>query len=131
MVKILALTVVQHPTKYVPVVLRPGDDLPSWAAGLVTNPAVIGDQAGDSDTEDPAEQTESDQGTSNSDDDTQTDSDGGNGRPDSSWKNDDIRDYAESRGIELGEASTKAEMLEVVNEVMDLLESDTEDDTTD
>lgn len=35
--------------------------------------------------------------------------------PDESWKNDDIKAYAESHGIDLGEAKTKADMLAAIN----------------
>lgn len=108
MVKILSLTVVQHPTEYTPVVLRPGDDLPSWAFGLVTNPEVVGAQAGVSEADDPQIETE----TSPE-------------RPDSSWKNDAIRDFAEAREIDLGDATTKADMLQVIHDMLELFEQDT------
>lgn len=107
MVKILSLTVVQHPTQYTPVVLRPGDDLPSWATGLVTNPDVVGDQAGVSEADDPQNETETSPEL-----------------PDSSWKNDDIRDFAEAREIDLGDASTKADMLQVIHDMLELFEQD-------
>ncbi|MEL4357040.1 MULTISPECIES: hypothetical protein [unclassified Luteococcus] len=37
-------------------------------------------------------------------------------KPDESWKNDDIKAYAESHGIDLGEAKTKADMLAAIND---------------
>lgn len=36
--------------------------------------------------------------------------------PDESWKNDEIQDYAAQHGIDLGDATVKADMLAVINE---------------
>lgn len=36
--------------------------------------------------------------------------------PDDSWKNDDIVEFAKSHGIDLGEATKKADMLAVIND---------------
>lgn len=36
--------------------------------------------------------------------------------PDDSWKNDDIIDFAKTHGIDLGEATKKADMLAVIND---------------
>ena len=119
MAKILALTVVQHPSEYTPVVLRPGDDLPSWASKLVTNPEVV-DQPEASGAEGTGEQTEPGSESSNNEDEPS--------RPDSSWKNDDIRDFAEEHQIDLMETNTKADMLELINNVLDLRDLEAAED---
>ncbi|WP_072689281.1 hypothetical protein [Rhodococcus marinonascens] len=66
---------------------QPGDTLPSWAAGKITNPAAITDDT-------PATFPE--------------------GSPSEDWKVDDLLAYAEEHGIDLGDAKKKADLLAVI-----------------
>ncbi|MFC9786438.1 hypothetical protein [Rhodococcus sp. NPDC127528] len=75
-------------------VFGPGDDVPAWAAEVITNPA-----AWDGDAPDPV------------DTDDAADLDGG---PSDSWKVPELKAYAAEHGIELGEATKKADILAAI-----------------
>ena len=76
----------------------PGDEVPEWARKLITNPIAW---------EDEAEEGEADEG------------DGGalsfpEGSPDESWKVDELKAYAAERGIDLADATKKADILAAI-----------------
>ena len=67
----------------------PGDDCPDWARRRIENAAVL-DVAEEEDARVPE------------------------GEPDSTWRLAQLRDYAEERSIDLGEATKKADILTAI-----------------
>lgn len=99
MARVNSTTVVRNPTTFEVVVLRAGDEVPEWAeVGDHLTSTKAAPEPAPQEPERPAE--------------VQDDEDGET--PDDSWTNQRIKQYAEDNGIDLGGATTKADMLAAI-----------------
>ena len=98
MAKVNVTTVVRNPTTFESVVLLAGDEVPEWA--------VVGDHLTSAKAPQPVVQEEPkpQEDAPVVDDET----------PSDSWTNQRIKQYAEDNSIDLGGATTKADMLAAI-----------------
>lgn len=98
MAKVNTTTVVRNPTTFESVVLHAGDEVPEWAE--------VGDHLTSTKAPTPAPRDEPkpQQEAPVADDET----------PSDSWTNQRIKQYAEDNGVDLGGATTKADMLAAI-----------------
>lgn len=83
--------VLRNPDTGAPTTLLAGDDVPSWASKLVTNPKALAAEGDGDEPEFPE------------------------GDPADSWKVPQLKAYAAANGVDLGEATKKADILAVLN----------------
>lgn len=100
MAKVNGTVVVRNPSTLAVVVLHAGDDVPEWAE--------VGEHLTGEPDEPSEEQQEEPQGDTGEQEQEETPT------PDDSWTNADIKQYAEDKGIDLGGATTKADMLAAI-----------------
>lgn len=99
MAKVNSTVVLRDPGSFAIVVLRAGDEVPEWASvGDHLTSAPEPAPAKPADVAKPAEPVEA-----------------AAPGPDKSWTSGQIKQYAEDNGIDLGEATTKAAMLAVID----------------
>ena len=97
MAKVNSTVVLRDPETFEPVVLRAGDTVPEWAEvgdHLTSAPEPV------ESVEEPTAEVE--------------DQDEPGDTPGESWTNAEIKQYADDNGIDLGGATTKADMLAVI-----------------
>lgn len=99
MAKVNSTVVLRDPGSFAIVVLRAGDEVPEWASvgdhltsAPVPVPAKPADEVKPTEPAGPAKSG-----------------------PDRSWTSGQIKQYADDNGIDLGEATTKADMLAVID----------------
>lgn len=95
--------VVRHPETLTATALVAGSAVPGWAGDLVSDDDLEDAPSKAAPKVEVAQEQPADAGPANT------------GRPDKSWTGPGIRKYADDNGIDLGEATTKADMLAVID----------------
>ncbi len=120
---LIAAVILANPKTGQPETFLPGDAVPAWAAKLITNPSAWGEEAGgrpasgSRKSSAPAgdkqpEEIESDGAGDDQDETVEGVPAAAEPTPDSDWRVPQLREYADTHGIDLTGASLKADILD-------------------